>query len=69
MRNEQRVKKELAGEVEFDDRINVRIGEKLKNEIEKLVAMDPGDPGIAVIVRRLLTYGLEHQERNKKGEK
>ncbi len=48
---------------EIDDRINVRVGEELKLRLDALVAADPGDPGMAVIVRRLLVYGLEHQER------
>lgn len=54
---------------EIDDRINVRVGEELKLRLDALVVADPGDPGMAVIVRRLLTYGLEHVERCQKQKK
>lgn len=51
---------------EIDDRINVRVGEELKRKLDALASADPGDPGVGVIVRRLLAYGLEHMERCKK---
>ena len=50
----------------IDDRINVRVGEELKKRLDALVAADPGDPGMAVIVRRLLVYGLLHEELEKR---
>lgn len=52
-----------ARKEEIDDRINVRVGEELKQKLDALAASDPGDPGVGVIVRRLLIYGLEHMIR------
>lgn len=53
---------------EYDDRINCRVGD-LKKRLEEIEAADPGKPGMSVIVRRLLAYGLEHEENCKKKKK
>lgn len=50
-----------------DDRINARVGD-LKKRIVALVAADPGKPSEAVIIRRLLSIGLEAEEKRLKTE-
>lgn len=53
---------------EIDDRITVRLGD-LREKVDALRDADPGNPSIGVIVRRLIAYGLEHEQKCKAKKK